>query len=770
MKESNTKNFNLREFLLRTLTDPVLLYTALIMSALMYHYRDRVKTDNQGLIFAIGWGVATFVIGWGMFRIFDYMQKHHILGFGIYAVILAAFGTAVRLSLDKGAENYPITWMLWFLTPQDSLEYNSWYTLGFFLLFMLFMGSVIYYFTRVRYRIFMNFLIFIIPFAIYGKEYEKMPTGFIILLTVGYVMLMVYYRQLTDSETSVFVGRRQSWKAVVAYAVAFSSIAAIIPKPAVDADRSYLESLINAEAFTDKLNSMLDVFRDTTTGQQFRNRSRNFYVYEANAQEPLRIKMQTLSTYDFAEDQWSTSDIDDYYNIKVDKAPLNVGSRMGVADAILLAASLDSDYAEKYGITKYLEEGLDEPEVRQVKFYSLYGLVGMSQASYMAPVPENAIALTECTHKGDMARLHGGVVYSLNSMFSTTEKFTFDYSADTFFLSNQNNEFIETISQCDYSELLNDTKKILVEERDHGFASDDDERAYQYFNVDYMYYDDYLSYYLDYSKNSRIKELADEITAGCKTEYEKACALEVYFYDNDFIYDLSYNKKKGENAEDFLFETHTGVCYEYATAMVLLARAAGIPARYCEGYNMTKPRDNNFADADTNFVISTEDAHGFPELYIRGYGWLSFEPTVTDNVIENKQSTATDKLAKMGIYILILGLLAVLLSFAYPFLSHKFFLIRAKNRSANDTVKAIMRRICKIYDIESVNTSCEVGSLVHERSGAYIEGIIELFDRAVYGEEVLSDAEKEAALAEYAAAYDALRESKKRKNKSNLNT
>ena len=67
---------------------------------------------------------------------------------------------------------------------------------AFYLLFVLFMGSVIYYFTRVRYRIFMNFLIFIIPFSIYGKEYEKMPTLFIILLAVGYILLMVYYRQL----------------------------------------------------------------------------------------------------------------------------------------------------------------------------------------------------------------------------------------------------------------------------------------------------------------------------------------------------------------------------------------------------------------------------------------------------------------------------------------------------------------------------------------------------------------------------------------------
>ena len=766
MKESNTKKFSLRSFLLRTLTDPVLWYTALIMSALMYHYRDRIKTDNQGLMSAILWGVAAFGIGWVMFRIFDYMQKHHILGFGIYAAVVAVFGVSVRYSLDKGAEDYPISWMLWFLTPQDSLDYTYWYTLGFFLLFMLFMGSVIYYFTRVRYRIFMNFLIFIIPFAIYGKEYEKMPTGYIILLTVGYVLLMVYYRQLVDTEKTEFVGRRQSWKAIAAYAVAFSTIAAIIPKPEVEADRSYLESLINAEALTDRLNNMLNVFRDTTAGDQFRTKTRNWFVYEAKSEDPLRIKMETFSSYSFSDDTWKVSQADEVYGESVDKAPLDIGSHMGIADAIMTAASLDSDYAEKYGLTEYVREGLDEPEIHNAKFYSLYGFVGMSEASHMAPVPQGAVRMTNCSRKGMMTRLRGGVVYAIDSMFSTSETFSFEYSEDTFFLSQKNREFADHIAQFDYEELLEDTDDVLFWKKYEEEGNEEFERIYKYFEIDYDNYKDYLTFYLNYGKNDRIKALADEITKNCRTEYEKANALESYFYNNDYIYDLSYNKKKGENAEDFIFETKRGVCYEYATAMVLLARAAGIPARYCEGYNMTKPRQDSI-NPGANYVITTEDAHGFPELYIKGYGWQSFEPTITDNVIEKKGKTATDMLSKAGMYILVLALLLVLFSFASPFLAHKIFIMRSKKRAPHDTVKAIMHRICRIYDIESANTSREVGVLVHEKSGAYIDGIIELFNRAVYGEEKLTESEKESALAEYITAYEALRESKKRKHKTN---
>ena len=768
MKESNTNNFSLRSFLLRTLTDPIMWYTALMMTALMYHYRDREKSDNLGYPFAFGWGIAALVGCWLMFRVFDYIQKHHLIGTGAYMVLLAVFGVGVRFSLDNGAESYEISWLLWFLTPQDSLNYNYWYTLGFFLLFLLFMGSVIYYFTRVRYRILMNFLIFIIPFAIYGKEYEKMPTGFIILLTVGYVLLMVYYRQLMDDERSVFVGRRQSWKAIAAYAVGFSSFAAIVPKPQVEANRSYLESLINAEAFTDKLVNMLNVFRDTTSGQQFRSRSKNWLVYEAKAVEPLRIKTETYSKYNYDDDAWYVADdVDSIFGERVDSAPLNIGSHMGIADAILKAAELDSDYAEKYGLTEYVKEGLDEPEIRQVKFYSMSGIVGVSEGSHLAPVPQGALTMTDCTRKGKMTRLRSGVVYAIDSPFTTTEKFVFDYSADTFFLSKRNNEFIENLAKYDYEELLSDTDDVLYWSSNLDFADEDNVRIYNYFMIDVNNYQNYLKYYLEYGKNARIKELADEITKNCTTEYEKAVAIESYFYNNDYIYDLSYRKKKGENAEKFLFETHRGVCYEYATAMVLLARAAGIPARYCEGYNMTKQDSSNYSNEGSNYIVSTEDAHGFPELYIRGYGWQSFEPTIADVVVEEDKASTTDMLTKAGIGILSVGILVMLFALAYPFLSHKFFILRNSKRSPNEAVKAIMHRICKIYDIESANTSREVSELVYEVSHADISAVVEMFDKAAYGEVQLSEQEKETAMSEYIIAYEALRESRKRKRATN---
>ena len=83
-----------------------------------------------------------------------------------------------------------------------------------------------------------------------------------------------------------------------------------------------------------------------------------------------------------------------------------------------------------------------------------------------------------------------------------------------------------------------------------------------------------------------IDRLAAEITKDRYSDLEKALAIEQYFSDAGYVYDLAYQKAEGENIVDFLTVSHTGVCYEYATAMTLLCRSAGLPTRYVQGFNL----------------------------------------------------------------------------------------------------------------------------------------------------------------------------------------
>ena len=128
-----------------------------------------------------------------------------------------------------------------------------------------------------------------------------------------------------------------------------------------------------------------------------------------------------------------------------------------------------------------------------------------------------------------------------------------------------------------------------------------------------------MTKYLDTSMaTDRIVSLTEEITEGAETDYEKACRIEEYL--RQYEYSKSVDLSDSENyIDDFLFDTQKGYCIHYASAMVLMLRASGIPAKFSIGYKHD--------ETDSSAVLGSE-AHAWPEAYISGYGWVPFEPTV----------------------------------------------------------------------------------------------------------------------------------------------
>ncbi len=129
-----------------------------------------------------------------------------------------------------------------------------------------------------------------------------------------------------------------------------------------------------------------------------------------------------------------------------------------------------------------------------------------------------------------------------------------------------------------------------------------------------------LSRYLDQTGiTDRMKDLAAEIVEQAKTPYDAALMTE------QFLRQFSYQRVTdvGDDIDRFLFESGRGYCVHFATAMTLLLRAEGIPARYCEGYvcRFTEKDENG------NYVVSSADSHAWVEAYIDGFGWVPMEPT-----------------------------------------------------------------------------------------------------------------------------------------------
>ena len=740
MQNINNENKSVLMMIKSVFADPVVIYTVLIMMSIMNHYRS-------SLAFVDGF-VSLLMVGI-IFRIYDFIAKHKLIGIPTYLTIAALFGFAIRECIDNGARTYPIRFMLWFMTPQDSLDYSKWYTIAVFLLFMIFMTSVIYYFTKIRYRIFMNFLIFIIPFAIYGKEYEKMPTAYIILLAIGYILIMVKSRQLTENSNTVIIGKVQTWSSVASYVLLFAVTASIIPKPDIQADREILDEMIAADAFTDRLVEMLNVFRDTSTNEAFLNVNDDNVLYYAKADESLRLKTQVFTEYSYEDDSWTVNDENIHFDITSTDESVELSYTGKLIEAIDSALNYSPELAEKYNLTDFDISRFSLPDSKECTIFTA------GTYAQFAPVPTqfHCVSFEKKSDEDEVAVLRNGALYICDDYFSTREIFTFEYTPDTLFLNQDNKTLIDMIPTDDYEQFLMDCSDAVYDyDIDAWYEINNHARDVSIFDA-----------YLDYGKVSEIKNLADEITEGLTSDYDKAKAIESYFAREDFTYDLSYKKEKGDNVVDFLYESKTGVCYEFATAMVLLSRAAGIPARFTEGYSMSEASDKE----DMDFVIKAKHAHGFPELYIKGVGWISFEPTISaDEQAAEDEKTATDNLAKAGIYLLICAVFVVLIIMFYPAISHKVFLIRLRRMNRSEAVILIMRRITVIFRLGNALTSKETAENIAKLTELNISTSAEIFDKAAYDKADITEDEFEIVRNDYIAVYEAKKAMKKRSRRN----
>lgn len=120
----------------------------------------------------------------------------------------------------------------------------------------------------------------------------------------------------------------------------------------------------------------------------------------------------------------------------------------------------------------------------------------------------------------------------------------------------------------------------------------------------------------------RVSLQAQEVTAGAATPHEQALALEAFL--RQFPYDLEVAQAPaGRDVVDyFLFDAQRGYCDYYASAMVVMARSLGVPARLAVGY-----ATGNYDANQRAFVVRESDAHSWPELYFPQVGWVRFEPT-----------------------------------------------------------------------------------------------------------------------------------------------
>lgn len=161
---------------------------------------------------------------------------------------------------------------------------------------------------------------------------------------------------------------------------------------------------------------------------------------------------------------------------------------------------------------------------------------------------------------------------------------------------------------------------------------------FQFINRSDKIYDNYLQ--VPQNLPQRIKDLSASLVAKAQNDYDKAKAIEQFLSTNyPYNLDVRSTPRNRDFVDYFLFDLKQGYCSYYASAMTVLARCAGLPARYVEGYILPPEpmKDNN-----TTYLVTNMQAHAWVEIYFEGYGWLPFEPTspFRANFYENDDAAA----------------------------------------------------------------------------------------------------------------------------------
>ena len=143
-------------------------------------------------------------------------------------------------------------------------------------------------------------------------------------------------------------------------------------------------------------------------------------------------------------------------------------------------------------------------------------------------------------------------------------------------------------------------------------------------------YPDWIARYLELPDElpQRVRDLALEITADYDNAYDKAAALERYLRTYTYNEQIQAPPQGMDGVDYFLFEIQEGYCNYYASALAVMARSVGIPARLAAGY-----AQGDWEREVQAYRVREHHAHAWVEVYVPRFGWIEFEPTANEPVI-----------------------------------------------------------------------------------------------------------------------------------------
>ena len=641
----------------------------------------------------------------------------------------------------------------WFLTGGATVETTPPFMFSLLLFFTLFTASAVYYFTHITYRISILTLIGLFPCAVFIKASKPVPAFYAFAIAASDMLIYLYnYRKKSEG------GRKTSSKTAAAagyfdFAVSALLIAFLLPKPQVTPFYEQFEQITSYFSFGGRYGQVDGNYTEHSGNADLYNQMESRIIYTVNGNRPEYYKIQVYDKYDSENGWWVSSRgdprSDARFNWEESADNLNLSALAGAY----------SEYAEAGGELpeEFLTAALPENDiiytsyVKSVDYPSIY---------IIAPLRTTGVSLYERDLEAYAATLRtdsGEIMTDTKLRYSNIaadEGYSISFFGKDFVREFTHSGYCD-ISMDDYSDLIVDIiweNNLSTESFDavHGMFSE--------IGSELENYPDLYEGYGEYDVSDEIRRLSEEITAGLAYDYEKAEAIESYFYNNGFSYDLGYKAPEElDTPEYFLAESKRGTCSDFATAFCLLAKAAGLHVRYVEGFN-----SGELVSAGV-YNILTENAHAYPEVLIPGAGWVIYEPTVGGTGLgggtasgDTNTDGETDYKTILIVCITILAAAAVIFAamLIMPIIQESIFKLRIKRSDGGAAVILIYNRLSgrigKKYRTDtSVMTASDINSLIKEKTGISADNLVTDFERACYNNENISDEAVRSALDKY---------------------
>lgn len=700
---------------------PILFGTSVASMILrIYHNADLFKYSCVFLVYA-------FLC----FAIFDLLRKTKKLS-GILYLLL--FLVVVYLaSKNLYVPDAPLSFKNWFYGAQTEETLVPQYSFALIFGGGFFLISILYYFTQVIYRAFGTLLIMFFPLFIYAKRLDEINIRDFVVVLALYLLVLVHNRQMKSDKNCKVIVNKSYFCSVGVFVLIVTFVVSLVPqtkfKALQEQQENYFENMLA------NTTSAPSNFSDTSnlTGAKLSDE----IIFKVTSEYPMFLRRQA---YDYFENNaWHLAD-DEFANLIPND---NIRycentSNNGYVKLLLLLSETDNfDGKFEY---HYPDDNFPLKTTALIDFTSAFNPM-------YVPLPLNTVELVFSDYK---KTYHGEFKPLWNSNYINHHVVEFSYYPVNYnqqkFLESLNFTSEEILSALNYYR-----KYVFYDNEEITSAIKD-----VYCETQYV-----ADSFIDCNGLSEKGiDLAYKITNSLKNPYEKAKALEQFFTEDNFEYKLNVYP---DSVDEFLFDKKSGACGDFATAMTLMARAVGLHARYVEGYVVTEKSSEN----NNEYIVREYHSHAYVEVYINGYGWVVFDPTVDgylDFYKTGKQTNHFGFLSKIKTPALVCLVTIFVLYVFRKLLFEMLFLIKLELSSDEQTVflcynRMVVRLSDKLAQKLLSKTSTEIDDILIKK-GIDKKEFINLFEKTCYGGYNPTTNDVKFAKAEYKSAKKTIRKLK----------